>query len=96
MRFEWDERKNAINRRKHGLDFSRAKEMFTGSPFIPRVDAREEYGEIRWFGLGLIGGIVAAIVFTYEYDIDTVRVISLRRAGKNEQNEFYKEAFRSE
>jgi uncharacterized DUF497 family protein len=28
MRFEWDERKNRINIRKHGLDFADAEEMF--------------------------------------------------------------------
>ena len=60
MRFEWDDNKNAENVRKHGLDFGQGTRMFSaGTPLLVEPDVREEYGEDRWIGLGMIGDTVA-------------------------------------
>jgi uncharacterized DUF497 family protein len=58
-KFEWDEAKNRANLNKHGLDFSDAEEMFRGG-FFYEPDTREEYGEKRWTGLGMIRGRISA------------------------------------
>jgi uncharacterized protein len=62
MTFEWDERKNRANIRKHGFDFAEAEEMFRGV-LVVDPDVREDYGERRWVGIGSIRGRVAQVVF---------------------------------
>ena len=56
--FEWDEAKNRSHIRKHGFDFADAEEMFRGVLLV-RPDAREDYGEKRWIGIGAIRGRIA-------------------------------------
>ena len=84
MRFEWDE----ANIRKHGFDFAEAEEMFSGV-LVARPDTREEYGEARWTGIGMIQGHVAFVAFAERPD-DTIRIISLRKADYEERKEYEK------
>jgi uncharacterized DUF497 family protein len=86
--FEWDERKNRQNIRKHGLDFRDAEEMFRGV-VAAEPDTREDYGEKRWVGIGLIQERVTHVVFT-ERGPDTIRIISLRKATKRESEQYEK------
>lgn len=83
MNFEWDEEKRRSNIIGHGLDFADSREIFEG-PMLTGLDEREDYGEDRWIGVGLLKGIVVVIVFT-ERGEDTIRVISLRKALKHER-----------
>ena len=62
MKLEWDERKNRANRRKHGLDFADAEEMFRGV-LVVEPDMREDYGEKRWRGIGMIRGRTTVVIF---------------------------------
>ncbi len=88
VKFEWDERKNEINIRKHGFDFRDAWEVFQG-PLLVRLDQREDYGEDRWQGIGLLRGQVVVLIFT-QRGSDLIRVISLRKARKHEREGFEK------
>jgi len=88
MTFEWDEDKNRANMRKHGLDFAEAEEMFRGV-LVAEPDAREDYGEKRWRGIGTIRGRTAVVIFA-ERAPETVRIISLRRAHHEEREEYEK------
>ena len=87
MKFEWDVNKNNLNIKRHFIDFNDAYLIFQ-QPMVVRVDTRKDYGEIRMVGLGALYGAVVVIVFTKRRD--TIRVISMRRANKNER-EIYKE-----
>ena len=86
MKFEWDEAKNRANIRKHGLDFSDAVEIFQG-PMLTRPDTREDYGEDRWIGIGFLKGRVVVIAFALRVE-DVVRIISLRKASRDEREAF--------
>jgi uncharacterized DUF497 family protein len=86
MTFEWDETKNRANIRKHGLDFADAEEVFR-SVLLVSPDTREDYGEKRWDGLGVIGGRTVKVVFA-ELGSETIRIISLRKATKHERKEY--------
>ena len=86
MKFEWDETKNRVNIRKHGIDLASAREVFEG-PMVIRADIRLEYGEDRWVALGFLRSRVVALVFAQPAP-DTVRVISMRKANRYEQEEF--------
>ncbi len=90
MRFEWDENKRRLNLAKHGVDFLDAAEMFNGlNPLLVKLDAKREYGEDSFIGVGFIKGRVMVMVFA-EPKPDAVRVVSLRKAKKHEQEEFAK------
>jgi len=91
VNFEWDEEKRQNNVSKHGLDFADAWEVFEG-PMLTGLDQRENYGEERWIGIGLLRGLVVVIVFA-ERGEDTIRVISLRKGLKHERIK-YEQAIR--
>ncbi|WP_460921589.1 BrnT family toxin, partial [Staphylococcus aureus] len=50
MRFEWDESKNQINIRKHGIDFNDVSDIFQ-HPILSQRDTRTDYDEERWSAL---------------------------------------------
>ena len=91
MQFEWDEQKNRVNIQKHGIDFADAAELF-GSPMLIAFDDREDYGEDRWIGLGMVQARVLVVVYA-ERDEETIRIISLRKALRHER-ERYEQALR--
>ena len=89
MRFLWDETKRQTNLSKHGLDFADAERVFAG-PLVLFEDGREDYGEQRMIGIGLLETVVVLIV-QVEAD-DTIRIISMRRAESDETDLFYSNA----
>ncbi|HEX8633509.1 MAG TPA: BrnT family toxin [Pyrinomonadaceae bacterium] len=86
MHFEWNEQKNAANIRKHGFDFEDAWEIFE-APMLIALDTREDYGEERWIGIGLLRERIVVLVFSERKD-NTIRIISLRKALKHERIKF--------
>lgn len=88
MKFEWDERKRILNLAKHDLDFLEALLVFE-SNFKLNLDLRKEYGEDRWQALGHIYGHIVVVIFTEPGD-DIVRIISARRATRDEKAEYYR------
>lgn len=87
-RFEWDENKNRQNIKKHGFDFTDAKEIFRGI-LLFSPDVRKDYGESRWVGIGTVRGRTAVVVFT-ERGPETIRIISLRKATHRERKQYEK------
>jgi len=63
-------------------------EMF-GGPVLARPDTREDYGEPRWIGVGLIRGRCVVMAFAEQAD-GTIRIISLRKATRYERKEYEK------
>jgi len=86
MRFEWDEEKNAVNIHNHKIDFADVPPIFS-RPMLVELDEREDYGEDRWIGIGILRSIVAVVVFT-EPRQDTIRIISARKANKHERKRY--------
>jgi uncharacterized DUF497 family protein len=60
-----------------------------GAVLIVEPDTREDYGKKRWRGIGTIRGRTVAVIFT-EPVPETIRIISLRRAHHEEQEEYEK------
>jgi hypothetical protein len=87
MRYVWDEAKNRTNISKHGISFEDAPGMFE-YPMLACMDTRQYYGEERWVGIGFLGGIIAVIVYSEDDERDETRIISVRKATKNESNRF--------
>ena len=86
MKLEWDEAKRKANLRKHGLDFADAHKVFQG-PLRYAADLRNDYGEERWQGIGLLNERVVVVIFL-EPEPDIIRIISLRRAKQHERIAF--------
>ena len=85
MLFEWDESKRQVNLAKHKIDFLDAKRVFDG-PVFEKVDSR--HGENRVFAIGLMDGI--EIVVVYALRGKRRRIISARRAHRNERQDYQK------
>lgn len=82
MRYEWDERKNALNRQKHGFGFE-SMERFDWE-FAGLLETRFVGQELRELWAGPIDTGLVAVVVT-ERDADVCRIISLRRATSREK-----------
>ena len=93
MKFEWDENKRRTNLRKHGFNFEDAGKIFS-SPMLVILDDREDYGEERWIGIGILEGRVVVVVFT-ERSKDTIRIISMMKAV-NDERKRYEQLLRDE
>ncbi len=77
----FDPIKSDRNDVERGLPFTVVARMEWDSALL-REDTRKDYGERRFFGLGLIEGRLHAVVFTPRDD--KVHVISLRKANSRE------------
>jgi uncharacterized protein len=86
VRFTWHQAKRDETLNRRGLDFADAELLFAGSTFTFEDD-REDYGEQRWVTMGLLRGVVVAVVHTETED--EIRIISMRRADKDEQLLFF-------
>jgi len=55
VRFEWDDQKNAINLKKHGVEFDLAALAFL-DPHCLMEEERVVDGEVRWQTIGTVRG----------------------------------------
>jgi hypothetical protein len=86
VQFVWDERKNRLNRRKHGISFETAISVFD-DPFQVSVQEREVEGEARWQTIGAVRGVYLVLVaHTVDEEKELVRVISARKATRRERS----------
>jgi uncharacterized DUF497 family protein len=84
--FEWDERKAAANRRKHGISFENAMQAFDDPGSVSEPD-RIVDGELRWQTIGLVKGAILLMVahtISEEGRDEIIRIISARRADRME------------
>ena len=81
MDFEFDQDKDAINEAKHGVSLSKALRL-DWSTVMAGPDQREDYGEARMIGYGLIGTRLYCLVYVLR--ANKCRVISLRKANRRE------------
>ncbi len=90
--FEWDDEKNRRNIEKHGIGFLTAIRIFEG-PVVTQIDNRRDYGEIRRQTIGAVADVLVILVVHTQRD-GRVRVISARRANRQERKR-YEEEIRS-
>ena len=89
MEFEWNDVKAAENVRCHGVSFAQAALAFRDYFAVEWIDQRRDYGEERIILLGMTNNQVLAVVYTER--AERIRIISARRATKNEQDLYYRE-----
>ena len=87
LRFEWNRKKALLNIRKHGITFEEASTVFGDSLSLSIPDPYHSIGEDRFITIGTSAkGRLVVVVHTDRHDI--IRIISARRAAKNERNQY--------
>jgi uncharacterized DUF497 family protein len=91
IRFEWDEKKHSLNKRKHGLSFTEAQTVFADENGLLLDDPDHSHDEDRLILLGLSSNLRLLVVsHTYREDNTTIRIISARKATRSEQEQYWK------
>ena len=88
--FEWDEAKAASNRRKHGVSFDLAAEVFD-DPYAVAEQDRIEGDEERWQTIGSVEGLIVVFVghtIREQGQDEIIRIITARKATRKER-EYY-------
>ena len=89
MNFEWDERKNQLNIKNHGISFEYAARVFTDPLRKEDYDERHsDQEENRTYAIGVAEGRLLFVNFT-EPDTETIRIISARKANKYERRHYH-------
>jgi len=88
-KFEWDEKKDAANRRKHGISLAEAKTAFLDD--FARVIADPEHSddEERFVLLGLSISLRILVVCHCYRQGEVIRIISARKADRDEIEQYH-------
>jgi len=87
LKFEWDEKKNTQNKKKHGVSFETVKLIFYDPKRYEMYDKKHSFFEKRWITVGLAGLTVYRVAYTERSD--RIRIISARKADKNDKKEYF-------
>lgn len=92
MKFAWDENKNQLNIRKHGVDFRHAVYVFSDPFALSMPDDEHSENEERWLLLGKnLSEQILLVVHSFRHD-DVIRIISARKATSNEKTAYLRRA----
>ncbi len=86
MKFEWDDEKNTINKKKHGISFETASKVFADPYYIEVYDSEHSSDEDRYIAIGLVEDVLF-VVFTERKE--SLRLISARLATEKERRFYY-------
>ncbi len=90
--FEWDPRKAKQNLQKHKVNFESASEVFLDPLALSIYDEDHSSGEDRWITMGRDRvGILLVVIHTFSEegrDVRIIRMISARKATKNEIKQY--------
>jgi len=91
VRFEWDEKKHSVNKRKHGVSFTEGQTAFADENGLLIDDPDHSDDEERLILLGLSAKLRLLVVSHIYSDADlTIRLISVRKATSSEQEQCWK------
>ena len=89
LRFEWDDRKNTQNQRKHGVSFEEAETVFLDDRALLVDDPDESSREERFVLLGVSAGLRTLVVcHCYRASGHVIRIISTRKANATERESY--------
>lgn len=90
LRFVWDPAKDKANRRKHGVSFEEAQTAFLDENAKVYFDPDHSESEDRFILLGISFQLRVLIVCHCYREKDLViRIISARKADKDEQGDYW-------
>jgi len=87
--FDWDKNKAAENKKKHNITFDEAKTVFYDTNARMIHDPEHSDDEDRFVLLGLSSSLRMLIVcHCYRKNDSIIRIISARKANKQEQKQY--------
>lgn len=92
-KFEWDEKKNAENLKKHKVDFQTAQYAFADPKLIIAKDLEHSQQEKRFYCFGEVKGGLITVRFTYRKSRIRIIGAGFWRKGKKvyeENNQIHK------
>ncbi len=101
MKYEWNEKKNRQNQRKHGgISFELAALVLEDLHCLIGLDCVDESGEQRWHAIGAVRIVsepigVLLVVHAYREDFygqEIIRILSARAAEKHELRRYQEQA----
>lgn len=85
LHFDWDDTKNRTNRRKHGIWFEEAQQVFDDPQAILFADVDHSGDEDRFIMLGMsASGRILVVVHCEREQGNVIRIISARKAKAKE------------
>ena len=90
LKFGWDKSKAKSNYAKHGVSFNLARGVFKDPFAFEVLDDRHDYGEERYVIIGMVEGDLLYVAYAERDNI--IRMISVRRATKHEQETYFQQA----
>jgi uncharacterized DUF497 family protein len=92
IKFEWDESKNAENKKKHGVSFEEASTVFLNFPLEVFFDPDSSTAEDRYVAIGFsVNHRVLLVVHCENAKGTVIRLISARKATKKERKSAFGE-----
>ena len=89
--FEWDNKKDKTNRRKHGVSFEEARTAFYDENAIQYFDPDHSDKEGRFILLGISFKLkVLVVCHCFRENESVIRIISARKADKDEEYEYWR------
>ncbi len=89
MIFDWDDNKAESNKKKHGVSFAEAATAFADPNAIEFLDAKNSEKEERWILVGLSARSHVLLVVFVEREEKLIRIVSARKAVKEEMNQYF-------
>ena len=91
LRFEWDDRKEKTNIKKHGISFDEARTVFYDENAVQFFDPDHSEDEDRFILLGISFKLRALVVcHCFRKSETVVRIISARKADKDEERVYWR------
>ena len=89
LKFEWDERKAAANRRKHGISFEEARTVFFDEDALQTPDPEHSGEDERFIMLAMSFRLrVLVVCHCYRENAEVIRIISARKADRDERSQY--------
>ena len=86
IRFEWDENKNRLNRKRHRVSFEEAQAVFLDDNALLIDDPDHSVDEVRFLLLGLSSSLRVLVVCHCVCQAgNVIRIISARKADRSER-----------
>lgn len=87
--FEWDEKKNTANKKKHGISFEEAESVFYDPDALVIDDPDHSDDEERFIILGFSASAKMLVVsHCYRDNDQIIRIISARKATRSEEIQY--------
>lgn len=89
LQFEWDENKNTINKKKHGVSFEEAETAFYDTEALVIADPEHSQEEERFILLGFSAmARMLMVCHCIRGEDETIRIISARKATAKETAQY--------